>query len=45
MIHELRMINELTQLNKSLHLAEIFQFANHESLKILEADYRAHFDL
>lgn len=40
MIHELRMINELTQrLNKSLHLAEIFQFANHELLKILEADY------
>lgn len=40
MIHELRMINELTQrLNKSLHLAEIFQFANHELLKILAADY------
>lgn len=40
MIHELRMINELTQrLNKSLHLAEIFQFANQELLKILKADY------
>lgn len=40
MIHELRIINELTQrLNKSLHLDETFQFANQELLKILKADY------
>lgn len=40
MIHELRMINELTQqLNKSLQLADIYQFANDELLKILTAEY------
>lgn len=40
MIHELRMINELTQqLNKSLQLTDIYQFANDELLKILMAEY------
>ncbi|MBO2944945.1 diguanylate cyclase [Paenibacillus sp. F411] len=40
MIHELRMINELTQrLSKSLHLADIYQFANQELRKILGAHY------
>lgn len=40
MIHELRMMNELTsRLNKSLHLVEIFKYANQELLRILEADY------
>ncbi|WP_054958355.1 sensor domain-containing diguanylate cyclase [Paenibacillus dakarensis] len=40
MIHELRVINELTQqLNKSLQLSEIYQFANDELLKILAAEY------
>ncbi|SMF87988.1 diguanylate cyclase (GGDEF) domain-containing protein [Paenibacillus uliginis N3/975] len=40
MIHELRMINELTQqLNKSLQLADIYQFANEELRKILAAEY------
>lgn len=40
MIHELRMMNELTRrLNKSLHLVEIFKFANQELLSMLGADY------
>lgn len=40
MIHELRVINELTQqLNKSLQLTDIYQFANDELLKILAAEY------
>lgn len=40
MIHELRMINELTQqLNKSLQLSDIYQFAKDELLKILTAEY------
>ncbi|NMO94679.1 diguanylate cyclase [Paenibacillus lemnae] len=40
MIHELRMINELTQsLSKSLNLTDIYQFANQELRKILRADY------
>lgn len=40
MIHELRMINELTQqLNKSLKLTDIYQFANEELRKILNAEY------
>ncbi|WP_106768208.1 sensor domain-containing diguanylate cyclase [Paenibacillus faecalis] len=40
MIHELRMINELTQqLNKSLQLQDIYQFANEELRKILNAEY------
>lgn len=40
MIHELRVINELTQqLNKSLQLTDIYQFANEELLKILAAEY------
>ncbi|KKO52187.1 sensor domain-containing diguanylate cyclase [Paenibacillus sp. DMB20] len=40
MIHELRIINELTQrLNKSLKLTDIYQFANQELRKLLEAEY------
>lgn len=40
MIHEFRIINELTQrLNKSLQLEDIYQFANQELRKILDAEY------
>ncbi len=40
LIHELRLINELTQrLNQSLQLEDIYQFANEELLNIFNADY------
>ncbi|WP_136606415.1 sensor domain-containing diguanylate cyclase [Paenibacillus dokdonensis] len=40
LIHELRLINELTQrLNQSLQLSDIYQFANEELLNIFNADY------
>ncbi|MBE9912688.1 sensor domain-containing diguanylate cyclase [Paenibacillus donghaensis] len=40
LIHELRLINELTQrLNQSLQLADIYKFANEELLNIFNADY------
>ncbi|GAB6990533.1 sensor domain-containing diguanylate cyclase [Paenibacillus pini] len=40
LIHELRLINELTQrLNQSLQLADIYQLANQELLNIFKADY------
>ncbi|MED5020237.1 sensor domain-containing diguanylate cyclase [Paenibacillus chibensis] len=40
LIHELRLINELTQrLNQSLQLADIYQFANEELLNIFNADF------
>ncbi|MDR0271040.1 sensor domain-containing diguanylate cyclase [Paenibacillus sp.] len=40
LIHELRLINELTQrLNQSLQLSNIYEFANEELLNIFNADY------
>ncbi|KAF9125727.1 hypothetical protein BGX30_000325 [Mortierella sp. GBA39] len=40
LIHELRLINELTQrLNQSLKLGDIYKFASEEMLDIFQADY------